>query len=408
LDRLYDVIGQIEGVPIPASVLEVDVLAGRVGRYESSLLDELLSSGEVMWVGAGSLARDDGKVVLARRDRAGVLLPRFGYDGTPDAGLKSELHIHLRDTLERRGACFFREMGRPGVPDSDVLEALWDLVWAGEVTSDGFSAVRATLGSVRGGARAGRGAGRAVRPRPRPGSLRALGPPRAQGRWSLVAREFGPRPDVDAAASAPAVRGAAGSRADTEATLAVASVLLERHGVLTRDGVRAESIPGGFAGIYPVLKAMEDSGRVRRGYFIAGMGGAQFALPGAVDRLRAAPSRTGRPTGAEVVILAAADPANAYGLVLSWPVKGPSRVPGSHVIVVDGIASAYLERGGRGLVALRDLDGSWEDDVAGALVGMVSAGRWRRLALRRYPETMGPVLEAAGFTPSPKGLVKYA
>jgi ATP-dependent Lhr-like helicase len=157
-----------------------------------------------------------------------------------------------------------------------------------------------------------------------------------------------------------------------------------------------------------VLKAMEDSGRVRRGYFIAGMGGAQFALPGAVDRLRAAPSRTGRPTGAEVVILAAADPANAYGLVLSWPVKGPSRVPGSHVIVVDGIASAYLERGGRGLVALRDLDGSWEDDVAGALVGMVSAGRWRRLALRRYPETMGPVLEAAGFTPSPKGLVKYA
>jgi ATP-dependent helicase Lhr and Lhr-like helicase len=401
LDRLYDVIGQIEGVPIPASVLEVDVLAARVGRYEPSLLDELLSSGEVMWVGAGSLARDDGKVVLARRDRAGVLLPRFGHDGSPDAALKSELHIHLRDALERRGACFFREMGRPGVPDSDVLEALWDLVWAGEVTSDGFSAVRATLGSVRGGVRAGRGAARAVRPRPRPGSLRALGPPRAQGRWSLVAHGLRPGPDVDGVGIAPAV-------AATEATLALASVLLERHGVLTRDGVRAESVPGGFAGIYPVLKAMEDSGRVRRGYFIAGMGGAQFALPGAVDRLRAAPTRTGRRTGAEVVILAATDPANPYGLVLSWPVKGPSRVPGAHVIVVDGVGSAYLERGGRGLVALRDLDGSWEDDVAGALVGMVSAGRWRRLALRRYPETMGSALEAAGFTPSPKGLVKYA
>jgi ATP-dependent Lhr-like helicase len=414
LDRLYEVVGQIEGVPIPASVLEVDVLAARVGRYEAPLLDELLSGGEVMWVGAGSLARDDGKIVLARRDRAAILLPRFGHHGLPDDGLKSELHVHLRETLETRGACFFREMSRPGVPDGELLEALWDLVWAGEVTSDGFSAVRATLGSVRGGARAGRGGRGGVRLRPRPGSLRALGPPRAQGRWSLVSRELGLGLDggsagIRLAGGRGALGGsrATGGRPETEASIAVASVLLERHGVLTRDAVRAESIPGGFAGIYPVLKAMEDSGRVRRGYFVAGMGGAQFALPGAVDRLRDAPGRSGQRTGAEIVILAATDPANAYGLALSWPVKGLSRVPGAHVVVVDGVASAYVERGGRGLVAMRDCDGSWEEDVAVALAGLVSAGRWRRLALSRYPDAMGPVLEAAGFTPSPKGLVKY-
>ncbi len=220
----------------------------------------------------------------------------------------------------------------------------------------------------------------------------------------------------------PGRRGA-GRRLDVEAAAAVASALLERHGVLTRDAVRAEAVPGGFAGIYPVLKTLEESGRIRRGYFLAGMGGAQFALPGAVDRLRAearrgteggSPSGRGPRSGSagggdeEVLVVAATDPANAYGSALPWPVKGPQRVPGAYVGLVDGVGSAYLERAGKGLVALRELDGTWEDAVAKALADLVSGGRWRRMVLQRYPEDMAAVLQDRGFVPGPKGLVRYS
>ena len=194
----------------------------------------------------------------------------------------------------------------------------------------------------------------------------------------------------------------------------MAGALLERYGVLTRDAVRAESVPGGFAGIYPVLKTLEESGRIRRGYFLAGLGGAQFAAPGAVDRLRAESRRAdelGRDSGpgakAEVHVLAATDPANPFGAALPWPVKGPARVAGAYVLVVDGVASAYLEKGGRGLTALREADGSWEEAAVGALAGLVAAGRWRRLALQRHPDELTAALQKGGFTPSPKGLVLY-
>jgi ATP-dependent Lhr-like helicase len=213
-----------------------------------------------------------------------------------------------------------------------------------------------------------------------------------------------------------------------EAAAAVAGSLLERHGVLTRDAVRSEAVPGGFAGVYPVLKALEESGRIRRGYFLAGMGGAQFALPGAVDRLRAEARRLsdeggaggsgagvpagagpdGGGSGAEIVLLAATDPANPLEAALPWPVKGPQRVPGAYVVPVDGVASADIERGGKGLVALGEFDGAWEEPVGRALASLVSTGRWRRLVLQRYPEEMAAVLDGAGFIPSPKGLVRYA
>jgi ATP-dependent Lhr-like helicase len=253
--------------------------------------------------------------------------------------------------------------------------------------------------------------------------------------------------------------------------VAVAGLLLERHGVLTREGVRGEGVPGGFAGVYPVLRAMEESGRIRRGYFVAGMGGAQFALPGAVDRLRAArepivpppgvgvssgvssdvdagagddvawaaalpagrttthhlgpggggrfgpsgdlpgPRRDPGPAAAgvdgTVMVLAATDPANAYGLGLPWPQKGPSRVPGAYVVLVDGQLSLYVERGGKGLVALRDFDDTWEERAVGALSALVLAGRWHRLALQRYPPELEGVLKTAEFTPTPKGLIRY-
>ena len=435
VDRVYEVLAQLEGLPLPASTLESDVLPARIRGYEPRMLDELLVGGEVMWVGAGPLAGDDGRIVFVRRDAAGLLLPRLGLmsgpaqDGQGEAGpairvegnggeepsgsdgFGGEIHCHIRAQLAARGACFFRELGRVVWSDQEVLAALWDLVWAGEVTCDGFAAVRAVAGQSgrpggrgRAGARSRTAGGPLPRAhRPRPGSLRATAPPAGQGRWSLVAREveaFTPDGSVER------------RRADIEAASAVAGALLERHGVLTRDAVRAESIPGGFAGIYPVLKTLEESGRIRRGYFLAGMGGAQFAVPGAVDRLRAEGRRLSEPPGSgrepEVHVLAATDPANVYGSALQWPVKGPTRVPGAYVVLVDGIASAYLERGGKGLIPLRDMDGTWEKAVGEALARLVAKGRWRRLVLQRYPEEMAGALDAAGFIPGPKGLVRYA
>ena len=214
----------------------------------------------MVWVGRGSLNRDDGRIALYRRDRAELLASAGAFEGQerPD----SDIHEALRAHLARRGASFYAQL-RAAAPsarnDDDLLDALWDLVWAGEVTNDTFSPLRAlTLPRSR------------SRARPRPGRLTSLGPPRAAGRWSLVADLVGE------------------SRTPTERGHATAVALLERHGVLTREAVLAENVVGGFASVYPVLRAMEESGRARRGYFVDGLGAAQFALPGAVDRLRAA------------------------------------------------------------------------------------------------------------------------
>jgi len=388
LDRLFEVVAQIQGVAIPASVLERDVLAARVDDYSPRLLDELAAAGEVVWVGAGPLGTDDGKVMIFLRDRAALLRPLAGPSSERP---ESPEHDRLRKILGRRGACFFRELSaatpldEPLGPRDDKasLDALWDLVWAGEVTNDSFAPVRALAG---GGRRSGRSAHRRSR-RPNMGSLSALGPPRAQGRWSLVEADL-PTDGVSA----------------TQRAHALASVLLDRHGVVMREAVRGEGHPGGFAAVYAVLRAMEDSGRVRRGYFVAGMGGAQFALPGAVDRLRASREHAVEGT----LVLAATDPANIYGLTLPWPVSGPRRVPGAYVVFVGAEAALYVERGARGLVALRPFDGTWEDEAVAALGQLVTTGRFRRLALERFDEALAPILRAAGFVPSPRGLVRYA
>jgi ATP-dependent Lhr-like helicase len=370
LDRLVEVVAQLQGVPLPASVLERDVLSTRMHDYSPRLLDDLLAAGEVMWVGAGPLGRDDGKVMLLLRDRADLLLRVLRFDGDrPD----DEEHDRLRDVLTRRGACFFRDM--QGADDARTLDALWDLVWAGEATNDAFNPVRALSAKRRSGGKARGG-------RPRLGHLTALGPPTAQGRWSLVERR-----EVDA----------------TTAFTALAGVLLDRHGVLTRAAVRGEGVPGGYAAVYPVLRAMEESGRIRRGYFVTGLGGAQFAVAGAVDRLRAVREAE---TGA--VVLAATDPANPYGIALPWPVKGPQRVAGAYVVLVDGLPSLYVERGGKGLTALRELDQSWEEQAVAALGGLLADGRYSRLTVERVPPELDPLLRAAGFVPTPKGLVRYA
>ncbi|HEY4865122.1 MAG TPA: DEAD/DEAH box helicase, partial [Candidatus Dormibacteraeota bacterium] len=253
VDRLLECVFALQGLALPASVIERDVLRSRVPGYRPALLDELISMGEVVWVGRGPLGPGDGRVALYLRGDAPRLLAE---PPEPPAG---ELHQQLRAHLERRGASFFRDLyNAAGGGDQDaILDALWDMVWAGEVTNDTFAPLR-LLGS----------ASRRAGPGRRPQMLR-LNQPRASGRWSLVA-------DLMEASPSP-----------TERLYAQAGTLLQRHGVLTRESVLSEGWSGGFASLYPVLRAMEEAGKIRRGYFVDGLGGSQFALPGAVDRLRA-------------------------------------------------------------------------------------------------------------------------
>lgn len=376
VDHLYDVISRLQGVPIPISVLEADVLSSRVKNYNPRLLDELLAAGEVMWVGAGPLGKTDGKVRLFLRENTAGFLNRWPTTGIEPP--QEPEHERLREIFRQRGACFFRDL-QDGKSDRAVLDALWDLVWAGEVTNDSFHPLRATAGSGK--------SGKSNKPRrPRMGSITSMGPPTAQGRWSLVYVDEKAEP--------------------TRTTTSVVNVLMERHGVLTREAVKGEGVPGGFAAVYPVLKAMEESGRIRRGYFVSGRGGAQFALPGAVDRLRA--FREGMPSGMKrAVVLAATDPANPFGVSLPWPTKGPQRVPGAFVVLVDGTLALYVEKGAKGLQAHRPFDGTWEEDAITALLTLLG-GRMNRLAFQNVPEELLPLLRDNGFTPTPRGMVRYA
>ena len=394
IDRVYEVISQLQGVPIPASVWERDILSTRVEGYDPRQLDELMVAGDIMWVGAGPLGSSDGRVMLFRREDAGALLgvSRLGAASDAERPAAPE-HDRLRQVFSASGACFFRELtdGR----DEATLEALWDLVWSGEVTNDSFSPVRAVaLGRSRSGrARSGRGGSRGSRSRaivnyrtvsPR----KALAPARAQGRWSLVSG-YG---------------DSSTSQATTQSATLLARVLLERHGILSRQAVLGENVPGGYAGIYPVLRAMEEAGRIRRGYFVTGLGGAQFALAGAVDRLRAAREESLDESGREPgVLLAATDPANPFGVALTWPVKGPSRVPGAFVVIVGGRASLYLHKGGKGLIALREFDGSWESAAIEAMAPLWKDGRLKRFETGRWPEELEPLLKEVGFSITPGG-----
>ncbi len=339
-DGLADVITVLQGAPIPASVLERSVLPARMADYRQSDLDTLMTSGEVVWVGGGAIGSKDGRIRLAFRDQAGLLI-------APNPEPPDEpLHDALRSHLAAQGASFWFDLvgaaQRVGLQygDKAVLEALWDLVWAGEVTNDSLAPVRAFLGTKKSGA-----AKQQRRRRPRVGQLQAAGPPQAAGRWSLVSTVLAPTVPSTQRATAQALQ------------------LVERYGVLTREAALGEGITGGFAGVYPVLKALEERGDLRRGYFVEGLGAAQFALPGAVDRLR-----TSAATDFDddhVLLLAATDPAQPYGASLPWPeCEGrPARAAGSHVIIVNGEAALYVDRGAKtvvGFPAAHDSD-LWVD-----------------------------------------------
>lgn len=368
-DRLLEVVFQLQGLALPASVIERDVIAARVANYNPRLLDELVSMGDVVWVGRGALGSTDGRVALYLRGDAPRLAPELTGEQPHDPR-----HEKIRDHLAQRGASFFRDLynASGGGHEDEVLDALWDLVWSGEVTNDTFAPLRLIGPASRRPAR-----------RPR---LPRLTQPRASGRWSLVASLVG-----------------AGANA-TERLHAEAGVLLQRHGVLTRDAVVGEGWPGGFAGLYPVLRAMEESGRIRRGYFVEGLGGSQFALPGAVDRLRSL-----REPGGNIVALAATDPANAYGSVLAWPDSDGrmARAAGAYVVLEGGELVAYLERGGRGLVTR----GNVGVEHLQALIAAATAGG--RIEIQKVDglpvseSRLAPVLREAGFSSTHRGLVAY-
>ncbi|HXY38968.1 MAG TPA: DEAD/DEAH box helicase, partial [Vicinamibacteria bacterium] len=347
-DALLDTVEQLQGAALPASILEKDVLPSRLPGYRPEDLDTLCAAGEVVWVGLSPLGERDGRLALFLTDDLPLLVTS---PPEPPAGA---LHQAIREQLARHGASFFGELleAAGGGLAQPVLDALWDLVWAGEVTSDTPGALRAFL------------AARVARDerRGRLSSFRSRRqvPPSAVGRWSRL-----PRPRR-AAASA-------------ERAKALAEQLLARHGVLTRGAVAFEAVEGGFSAIYPVLRALEEAGRVRRGYFVAGLGGLQFAQPGALDRLRA--RRDPDPDTPTAVVLAAADPANAYGSALPWPRTDDARLQraaGSHVVLVDGALTAFLSREGREVVPMLPADEPLRSRAGAAAGGALRAWCERR------------------------------
>jgi len=368
VDRLMEVVFQLQGLALPASVIERDVISARVGDYSPRLLDELISMGEVVWAGRGSLGASDGRVALyLRGDAPRLIAPAVD-------GPNTELHEKIRTHLKSRGASFFRDLYNAcgGGDEEVILDALWDLVWSGEVTNDTFAPLR-LLGPM------------ARRPARKP-RLPRLTQPRATGRWSLVSDLIGLGAGV------------------TERFHAEAGVLLQRHGVLTREAVVGEGWPGGFAGLYPVLRAMEEAGRIRRGYFVEGLGGSQFALPGAVDRLRSL-----RESGGGIVTLAATDPANPYGTVVEWPHSDGkmSRAAGAYCVLDDGHLVLYLERGGRSLLTCGEVQLAHLQ----ALIAMATnAGRVELQKVDSKPVMESPLkaaLREAGFSATHRSLVAY-
>ncbi len=399
VDGVVAAIDQLAGCPVPASALEPLVLAARVRDYEPSMLDELTASGEVIWSGHAPLPGSDGWVSLHLADQAHLTLPEV------EADEPTGLQRAVLDALDPGGAWFFRQLAdRVGsTSDPELSTALWELVWQGRVTNDTLTPLRALVRSGTPSHRTRRTPPRLGRPAGRGGAGRMparTGPPETAGRWALL-----PERDGD----------------PTRRAHARAEHLLERHGVVTRGAVVSERVAGGFAGVYKVLSAFEDSGRCRRGYFIEGLGAAQFGTAGSIDRLRTfsepASASGGKP---EVVALAATDPANVFGAALPWPEADaeksghrPGRKAGAMVVLVDGALTVYVERGGRTLLTWTEDEDVLTPAVA-ALAEAAGRGALGRLTVEKadgQPLIGGggdtPIrhaLSAAGFVATPKGL----
>lgn len=386
IDRLREALVPLQGLALPLEVWERDVLPRRTGAYSPNWLDQLCASGEVVWVGAGALGRRSGRVALYFRDDAPLIGPPPKAAESPT----EPVHEAIRARLQA-GPCFFTDLltDVSGFPTEELQNGLWDLVWAGEATNDAFAPLRSpklTAATPQWSQRARAERRRTFGSRRRGGAQAAV-----QGRWSLTPALFRAGDDDPAA------------RRRTQAEL-----LLERYGIVTREQVLAEGIPGGFSSLYDSLAALETIGVARRGYFVEGLGGAQFALPGAVERLRAQKDDDAAPP----IVLAATDPAQPYGAVLKWPEtpRRPARAAGAYVVLAGAEPVLFVEKGGKGLQVLVDADDPRVAPSLEALVESVKRGRIKRLALEKVdgePVVGSPyeeVLIELGFRAGPRKL----
>ncbi len=382
-DGVYAAIERLAGAPLPASAWEQWILPARVADYQPYWLDELTSGGDVVWWGTAALPGTDGWVALAPADLAADLRPAIALPDPPSDPLSAA----VLELLQPGGAWFFGqllEQLRPQVEaltPTMLLECLWDLVWSGRIGNDSFAPLRSYLG--RGSAPRG------TRHRRRPGSVNI--PPTAVGRWSGLP--------------------VAGDQ--TAAMAACVERIVARHGLVVRGSLAAEALPGGFTAAYKVLSAMAERGRVTRLYLVEGLGGAQFAAAGAVDRIRENAAGAEQP-GA--VVLAATDPANPFGAALAWPPSAetghrPGRKAGAVVVLVDGSLAAYLERGGRSLITF---SAEHLDSALSALADALRRTGATRTAIQKIngrpatdsaqDDAAGAALTAAGFRLTPSGL----
>ena len=392
IDGVVTVVEQLAGCAVPASALESLVLPARLRDYQPAMLDELTATGEVLWAGHGGLPGSDGWVSLHLADTAPLTLPDHG-----ELELSTD-HEGVLEALAGGGAYFFRQLATTvGSSDDKALSAaLWDLAWDGRVGNDTLAPLRALTRGGRGAHRLKRAPARVRGARPRLSSqaLRTA-PPDVAGRWFLLPeRESDP----------------------TKRAHAVAESLLERHGVVTRGAVVSERTPGGFAAAYKVLSVFEESGRCRRGYFVEGLGAAQFGTAGAIDRLRTHLHDSDRPEKPTALALAATDPANPFGAALPWPSQEsghrPGRKAGAIVVLVDGTLALYVERGGKTLLTFSD-DEELVAHAIEALGRVVREGALGRLVVEKADgvsilgqdsEVLRRAMESAGFIATPRGL----
>ncbi|HEY8091690.1 MAG TPA: crosslink repair DNA glycosylase YcaQ family protein, partial [Polyangiaceae bacterium] len=386
-DALLAVVAELEGCPLIASALEEELLPARIEGYRGWDLDALCASGEVVWAGVESVGPSDGRIALYLAEHE----PLLARVAVPVDG---PLAQSIRDVLGRRGAVFFADLARTvGVFPNDVLDVLWQMVWAGEVTNDTLEPMRSRLHALAGEGHR--------RQHPRHARAPRTGPPGSEGRWSLRTARWGEVP------------------ADTDRRAALARSLLDRYGIVTKETAHAEGITGGFAAVYDVLKELENRGRVRRAYFVEGRGGAQFALPGADERLRA--RREAKEDG-EPVVLAATDPASAWGAVLDWPSSAadarPQRGAGALVVLHEGELLGWVGRGDHPVLTFLPADEPVRTEkarvLARALAARADRGPARALLLTTIdglPPSRSPLLRAfvdAGFTSSAGGLLRRA
>ncbi|MDQ5895282.1 MAG: ATP-dependent helicase Lhr and Lhr-like helicase, partial [Actinomycetota bacterium] len=387
-DRLREILVPLQGVALTQSVWEKDVLPRRLGSYSPTWLDELCTSGEVVWIGAGAVGRTDGKVALYFREdvRLAGPPPANAKLTAPEGPVHEAIRIRLAE-----GPAFWLDLAQElDHPAEELHSALWDLAFGGEITNDSFAPLRAPrLRSVPTYEPGGRRFSR----------RRAATGPTVQGRWSLTETLFRNAPPIG-----PRLR-------------AQAELMLERYGILTREMALAEGIPGGFSTLYPELSNLEVLGTARRGYFVEGLGGAQFALSGAVERLRALPAEENGPEN--FTVLAATDPASPWGSTLPWPKldsgRKASRSAGAWVLARAGHPLLYVERGGKGILRLDPtLEGGDLGTALSILTDEATAGRLGPLKIERFDgepilgSGFEQLLIAAGFSRQPRRLVSPA